>query len=142
MSTVKGVNKTLIDAGTILAPGLFDGRVKCMVDSYEAATLVSGSTITVGGRLTKGCVILQVSLTTDALGGSTTMSIGDAESAARYMSAEDTSSAATHTTDLADGVGYTTDETDADALDTQIVLTTGGASMTGTIKVVVLYTND
>ncbi len=142
MSEVKGVNKTLIDAGTTLAPGLFDGRIKCMVDSYEASTLVLGSTITVGGRLTKGCVILMVWLTTDALGGSTTMSVGDAESAARYMSAEDTSSAASHFADLADGVGYTTDETDPDALDTQIVLTTAGASMTGTIKIVVAYTND
>ena len=142
MSDVKGINKTLIDVPTTLSPGKFDGRVKCSIDTYEASTLVSGSTIKMGGKITKGAIVLFQLLATDALGGSTTMDVGDAEDTDRYHSGLDTSSAAITLIGLVDGVNYETDETDSDNLDTQILLTTGGASMSGTIKLITFYTND
>ena len=143
MSLVKGVNKTLIDAGTILAPGLFDGRVKVIVDTYEASTLANPSTITMGGRFTKGAVVLFGILIYDSLGGSTTLDVGDAENTTRYISAKNTSSAGVGINDEVDGIAYTTDETDSSNLDTQILITAGGSgTLSGTIRLVVLFTND
>ena len=142
MSTVLGVNKTLIDAGTILSPGKFDGRVKCSIDTYEASSLAIASTITMGGKLTKGAIVLVQFLAYDALGRSTTMDVGDAESSARYHSALDTSSAGITLIGLVDGVNYETDDTTSTTTDRQIVLTTAGATMTGTIKLITLYVND
>ena len=44
---------------------------------------------------------------------------------------------------LVDGVDYLTDETTATTLDTQLLITVGGSgTCTGTIKLIVLYTND
>ncbi len=143
MSSVKGAQKTLFDAGTILKPGLFDGRVKCLVDTYEAATLANPSTITMSNKLTKGAIVLAVLLVHDALGGSVTLDVGDAESTVRYLSAVDVSSLGSTISDLADGVAYETDETDTSNLDTQVLVTVGGSgTATGTIKLIVLYTND
>ena len=142
MSAVKGVNKTLIDAGTILSPGLFDGRVKVNVDSYEASSLTAGSTITMSGVIPKGAVVLFQLLATDSLGGSSTISVGDAEDADRYHATLDTSSAAITVIGLVDGVAYEVDESDSDNLDNQIILTTAGATINGTIKLLTFYTND
>ena len=145
MATVKGVNRTVADAVTsthTLAPGLFGGNVKVMVDTYEAAAISSGTVIEMGGELPTGARVLAVMLSCDACGGSVTFSVGDAESATRYMSAEDGSSAATFWTDLVDGVEYEIDMTTASTPDNQLLITTGGASATGTIKLVVFYTHE
>ncbi len=143
MSDVLGVNKTLIDAGTILSPGLFDGRIQCVFDTYEASTLANPSTITMGGRITKGAVVLYGILANDALGGSVTLDVGDAESTARYISAQSATSAAVTPFDVVDGLIYTTDETDADNIDTQLLITVGGSgTASGTIKLILFYTND
>ena len=143
MSAVKGVNKTLIDLGTILSPGLFDGRVKCSIDTYEADTLANPSTIKMGGKITKGARILAVLLAYDALGGSVTLDVGDAEDINRYLNAVDVSSAGSKLSDLVDGIDYETDESDADNLDTQILITAGGSgTVSGTIKLITFYTND
>ena len=142
MSAVKGVNKTLIDAGTILKPGSTDGRVKSFQDTYEAAALEAASTITVGPRLPKGAIILAVLLSYDAMGGGVTMDVGDAEDPNRYISAQDVSAAGSKLSDLVDGINYETDESDSDNLDTQLIITTAGAAATGTVKLTVLFTND
>ena len=142
MSLVKGVNKTLIDAGTILSPGKFDGRVKCSIDTFVAGSLAQGSTITMGGRLPKGAIVVMQFLVTGRLGGGTTIDVGDAENTNRYHSALSKSSAGITAIGLVAGVNYETDETDSSNLDTQIVLTTGGGTVDGTIKLITLYTND
>ena len=143
MSSVKGVNKTLIDANTILAPGLFDGRVKVVVDTYEASTLANPSTITMGGRFTKGAVVLFGILFHDALGGSVTLDVGDAESTARYLSAVDVSSLGASYFNLVDGAEYTTDDSTSGSPDTQVVVTVGGSGTAdGTITVMLFYVND
>ena len=142
MSSVKGVNKILIDAGTILAPGLFDGRVKVVIDTFVASNLVNPSTITMGGRFTKGAVVLFGILTYDDLGASTTLDVGDAESTTRYISAKSTSSAGVTFFDERGGFAYTTDESST-SIDTQIVITAGGSgTLSGTIKLILFITND
>ncbi len=148
MSAVKGVNRTLADAQATsdrIAKGLVDGRVKVIIDSYEAAALASGSTIKVGTLLPIGAVVNEVILHTDNLQNNTTLAVGDAEVADRYIDAIDHGAAALVSRIPAanvDGRNYTVDETDSDNTDRQVVITTGAGEATGTIKIAIFYSQD
>ncbi len=143
MSDVLGTQKTLFDAGTILKPGLFDGRVKCVIDTFEASTLANPSTIKMSNKITKGAIIVAGLLAYDALGGSVTLDVGDAANTARYISAQSATAEGTTLFDVPDGIGYETTESDSDNLDTQFLVTVGGSGTAdGTIKLIVFYTND
>jgi hypothetical protein len=145
MSSVKGANRTIADDTSVdhtLDPGLFGGNVKVMADTYEAAALASGSDIEMGGDLPVGARVLGGILYYDALGGSVTLDVGDAEDPNRYLDAVDASSAGSTVFNLPDGAVYEVDETDEDNTDRQVVITTGGASATGTIKLVLFYTHE
>ena len=148
MATVKGVNRTLKDTPTIanrMEPGLFDGRVKVMYDSYEAAAIAIGTIIEMGPKLPKGAKIVDVILDTDNLQNNTTLICGDYEDDNRYITATDHGAAAliTRMTENA-GRMYEIDETTAGATSTdrQIILTTAAGIATGSIKLIVLYTHD
>ena len=142
MSAVYGANRTkYLDPTTTntLSRGLFGGKLRVAVDSYEASTLTNGSTIAVGQTLAIGDKVVAVLLSCDALGTSTTLSIGDAGSATRYQAAVSTQSAVAGSIAIpADGMGYTVTGTD----DTIILLTLGGGNATGTVKVTVLYVKE
>ena len=147
--TFKGVNRTLKDTPNIanrMAQGLYDGRVKIMYDSYEAdGSEVSTDIIEMGPKLPIGATIIDVILDTDALGGNATLTVGDYESAARYISATDHGAAALVTRmDSIGGRMYEIDETTpgATSSDRQIIITVGVSAITGTIKLVTLYTHD
>lgn len=139
MSAVKGVNYTLAcdpTGANILAPGLKGGRVRAMIDTYEASTLAENSTIAVG-KLPPGAKVVGVILSTDALGTSTTISIGDAGSATRLLGATSTASAVSGAVAIpVGGLGYEY------TAETEIILTLGGAAGTGTINVIILYVTD
>lgn len=146
MSEVKGVNRTKMDIATPefrLTAGEFDGRVKVMIDSYEASSLASGSTIKVGGTLPTGAKVLEIVVTADALGGSVTLAVGDAEVANRYITATamNTSNKVLRINAI-DGRDYKVDLTDADSPDNQVVITVAGAAASGDIKVEIYFTND
>lgn len=142
MSAVIGANRTKYNDPTTtntLARGLFGGKLRVAVDSYEASTLASGSTIQMGPTLAVGDKVIAVIMSTDALGTSTTISIGDAASATRYLAATSTQAAVNGAWAIpADGMGYTVTGTS----DTIIVLTTGGGNESGTIKVTILYVKE
>lgn len=139
MAAVLGVNATLlastIGANTVDA-GYNKAHLKVMYDSYTAAALAAGSTITVCDKLPVGAVIVNVRLINAALGASSTISVGDASSAARYIPATSTAAAAVTNSSAIAGIGYKVTGT----TDNQIVLTTAGAAITGLINVVVEYT--
>ena len=143
--TVKGVNKTKIDSATPenrLEAGEFDGRQKVITDLYEAVALDIGDIIQLGGRIPKNAIVNEILLSCDALGGSSTLDIGDAEDTTRYFSAQDSSSELINQQmDEIDGVNYKVDETDSDNLDSQIQAIVGGAAITGTIKVTIKYSH-
>ena len=146
MATVKAVNRTLAD-GTdwdhTLKPGKFGGNVKVMVDTYEASALASGSIIEMGGDLPIGAIVLGGFLYYDALGASTTLKVGDAESTARYLAALSTASAGQTAFNLASsGAEYEVDNTTPSTPDTQVLVELGGAAATGTIVLVVFYTHE
>jgi len=138
MSAVLGVNATKAadpSAANILSPGTLGGKVRVMVDSYEASTLADGSTIAVGKALPVGAIVTGIKVAFDALGGSTTLAVGDAGSAARYIAAASSASAGMISTMKVDGLGYKITGTD----DEQILITLAGAAATGTISAVIEY---
>ena len=137
MASVKGVNFTNITATPVVKADSSEwhGNIRVQYDNYEASSLASGSDISVA-RLPKGAKVYDIIVHFDALGGSSTISVGDADSAARYIAATSTASAGQMSMSqegAIDGVGY------EQTAETDIILTTGGASITGTIKCVVMY---
>lgn len=146
MATLAATVATAVAAGGLsnkVLSGLIDGRLKCMLEDYTigGSTEVSGSTIDIGGIIPKGAnvvaIIIYVSTNQTAL----TLSVGDDESATRYANA--ITSLQTAGTYLIGGQNYVVDMTTPSTPDNQIVLTTGGATMTaGTLKVAVIYSID
>ena len=137
MASVKGVNFTNITADPVVNAdsGEWSGKLRVQYDTYEASSLASGSDISVA-RLPKGAKVYDIVVHFDALGGSTTISVGDSGAAARYIAATSTSSAGQMSMSqegAIDGVGY------ENTAETDVLLTTGGGSITGTIKCVVMY---
>jgi hypothetical protein len=87
-------------------------------------------------KVPNGATVLDLILMHAALGSSVTLSVGDAGSAARYISAVDANSSpgVKRPTAPVDTYTYTADDT--------IDLTTGGAAATGKVVLVVLATMD
>jgi len=141
MTELYGVNYTKHNSGTpvdIIARGVGGGIVQCIFDTYEAAATTAADTVLMGRPLNDGDVVIGFILSTDDMGSSNTLSIGDGDSATRYASAIDTNAAAVsgNTGVLVDGMGYVIGTaTDDD----KITLTLNTAAMTGTIKICVLY---
>ena len=136
MASVKGTNFTNITADPIVKidSGEWSGKMRVQYDTYEASSLASGSDISVA-RLPKGAKVYDIVVHFDAL-GSATISVGDSGAAARYIAATSTASAGQMSMSqegAIDGVGY------ENTAETDVLLTTGGGSITGTIKVVVMY---
>ena len=139
MASVKGSNFTKRTASPIekVVASENHGRLRVQYDTYEASSLASGSDISVA-RLPAGAVVYDIIVHFDAL-GSATISVGDSGAAARYIAATSVSSAgqmAMSQEGAIDGVGY------ENTAETDVLLTTGGASISGTIKTIVIYSND
>ena len=136
MASVKGTNFTNITADPVVKidSGEWSGKMRVQYDTYEASSLASGSDISVA-RLPKGAKVYDIVVHNDAL-GSATISVGDSGAAARYIAATSTASAGQMSMSqegAIDGVGY------ENTAETDVLLTTGGASITGTIKCYVMY---
>ena len=145
MATLKGANKTIIDAitpATVLAPGNVGGNVRCMVDTYTGlGTESAADVIEMGADLPVGAIILGMTLRVDTCGG--TFDVGDAEDDNRYMDAAADNTVTTLTDVTSTGLGYTiTDKPGVSPYDSQIQLlvNTGAVTAAGTIVLVVLYT--
>lgn len=132
MASVKGVNITALDAGTGKLDKIEHGKVRVFSDTYEASSLAAGSDITIA-RLPKNSAVVDIALYHDALGASSTLSVGDSGDADRYVLAGSTSSAGVLRMDAVDGCGY------ENTAQTDLLITTAGATISGTIKIVVKY---
>lgn len=148
MATVYGVNRTLAntpEGSNIMDPGVQAGKLRTMMDTYEASAIGAGTIIEMGQYLPKGARVLEVCLTTDALGGSVELFVGDKEDDDRYITSTACNTAnQVLRLNAIDGRQYEVDETTATATgtDRQIIITTAGAAATGTIKLEVTYTNE
>ena len=133
MATVYGVNKTLIRAGTGGPERADIGQVKFERDRYEATGEAIATVINVCKDLPKDATILDVTLAHDALGASSTISVGDADDIDRYITASDTSSAGVVRLNNIAGAAYLL------SASTPLILTTAGGTVTGSIEVTVYY---
>ena len=145
MASVKGVNITNMDATPVVNVDSENagGKLRVFHDTYEAASLASGSDITIG-RIPTDATIHDVIVKADALGGSSTLKVGDSGDDDRYLAAVGTWNAAgqcqsmlagsTAANTAVAGLGYRTTAA------TDIVITTGGATISGTIYCWVYYT--
>ena len=139
MASVYGVNATKAadpSPSNILNPGTLGGKVRVMVDSYEAAALAAASTITIGKALPVGAIVIGGKLSWDALGAGVTLAVGDATTADRYLAATAAAAAGiANLPDDVDGLSYVITGT----ADTVIKITTAVAAATGTISIIILY---
>ena len=144
MASVKGVAITNLDA--VPAVNSDGGNLSPMMvwhDTYEASSLGSGSDITIA-RIPAGSTIHDDVIKADALGGSSTLKVGDSGDDDRYLAAVGTWNAAgqcqsmlagsTAANTAVAGLGYKVSEA------TDLKITTGGATISGTIYFWVYYT--
>ena len=140
---VKGVNFTLDEngnSGNVFARGVFRGKLRRYIDTYELAALEADSTIKVGPKILQpGVRVVGIKLYNDALGASTTLDVGDSEDDNRYISAYNSSSAGRKDSDLIAGVDYVIGTNDGDNV---ILVTIEGATGTGTIKVEIITAEE
>ena len=139
MASVKGVNFTKRTAEPVekVIASQSHGRLRVQYDSYEASSLASGSDISVA-KLPAGAIVYDIVVHFDAL-GSATIAVGDSADADRYITATSVSSAGQMSMSqegAIDGFGY------ENTAETDILLTTGSAAISGTIKCAVFYSMD
>mgnify|MGYP003132326410 FL=1 len=146
MASVKSSAITNLDSvPAVNADGGNNSPMMVWHDTYEASSLASGSDITIA-RIPAGATIHDVVIKADALGGSSTLIVGDSGDDNRYLAAVGTWNVAGQTqsmlggsstgaaTTAVTGVGYKVSSS------TDIVITTGGATISGTIYAWVYWT--
>ena len=144
MTAAKGAFKTVAVAGTASHTnprGVDQGALYVTHDTYEAATLVTGSTIEIGTKLPLNAYVHDAIVGYDAMGSSTSFSLGDSEDPDRYITNTATTSAGVTRLNAVDGMGYKCDETQGTSnSDRQVLITTvDSGSMSNTIKATVFW---
>ncbi|ANS03920.1 staphylocoagulase repeat protein [uncultured Mediterranean phage uvDeep-CGR2-AD3-C191] len=117
---------------------LWGGRLKVQYGLYEASSVGAGSIIYFF-KVPANATVWDINLHFDALGSSSTLAVGDSGDIDRYIDATDSSSAgAVNMGEGAniDGFGY------LNSSETDIYITTAGATISGTIKMSVVYSVD
>jgi len=137
MASVKGVNFTNITSTPVVNTASKEayGKLRVTYDTYEASSLASGSDISVA-RLPKGATVYDVVIHHDALGAGVTLAVGDSSDADRYITATAAATAGKvimSEDGAIDGFAY------EQTAETDVLITTGGGTATGTIKVAVIY---
>ena len=146
MASVKGANITNMDATPVVNVDSENagGKIRVFHDTYEASSLASGSDITIA-RIPANATIHDVILKCDALGSGVTLKVVDSGDDDRYITVVGTWNVAGQSQSMlagsstgapvpaVTGLGYRT------SAQTDILVTTGGASATGTIYAWVMY---
>lgn len=137
MADFKGVNSTLAATkAALIQHGLWDAKVRVHMDSYTTTGEAVADRIFVN-RLEPLATYLGAEIDFEALGTSTTLSLGDAGSATRFMAATATNAAGTARARAIAGMHYRNTTQDPIPL----FLTVGGAQLTaGRLIKVTLFT--
>jgi hypothetical protein len=147
MASVKGVNITNLDATPVVLSSSEEvgGKLRVFYDTYEAVSVASGDDITIA-RIPANATIHDVIIKADALGSGVTLKVGDSGDDDRYLSVVGTWNVAGQSQSMSSGsstgaattavtgIGYRT------TASTDIKITTGGATASGTIFSWVYYT--
>jgi len=154
MATVYSTQRTTLtqdDPSGFVQANELAGNVRVAYGTYEASSLASGDVIEMFA-LPNGARILQGQLAHDAMGSSTTLSVGFAAhtnsagtavsaSAAAYKAAAASTSA--QIVDIAATLALLNgEEVDANEDGKVVTVTMGGAAGTGTVAVTMLYVID
>ncbi len=154
MATVYSTQRTTLtqdDPSGFVQANELAGNVRVAYGTYEASSLASGDVIEMFA-LPNGARILQGQLAHDAMGSSTTLSVGYAAhtnsagtavsaSAAAYKAAAASTSA--QIVDIAATLALLNgEEVDANEDGKVVTVTMGGAAGTGTVAVTMLYVID
>jgi len=142
MADVLGTNYTKFTNPTAenrVAAGKLGGRVRSITDDFTFSGEAIASTLKIGRDLRKGAVIHGISFQFAALGGATTMRIGDSNDDDRYMTDIATAAAGIVTDLNIAGNQYVIGTNTGDET---IVLLTAGGAVTGVVKVTVYYSED
>ena len=146
MASVKGTELTNLDATPTVKVDseVAGGKLRVFHGTYEAASLASGSDISIA-RIPTNATIHDVILKCDALGGSSTLKVGTAADDDLFIAATGTWNVAGQTQSILagsstgapiatiTGVGHRTTAV------TDVIITTGGATISGSIKCLVIY---
>lgn len=139
MSAVSDVVHTNYSADPRVLNGPEDanGVVQSTRFSYEASSLASGSTISIGVPIPKGARLVDIHVLADDLGTTDgTLEVGDSGDTDRFLAAYATGSATFKTMATSGKIDNYDYEFPAD---TQLLITTAGATISGTIKGRIFY---
>ena len=134
VSNLKGVQKTLIDAGSLASRGYVSGKMVCYSDSVTFDGGDAGSTGTVCGTLPTGMIVTGLSVSFAALGSSVTLDIGDSADDNRYADGISAASAGSSDGVILAGMHYVIGTASGD---NQLVIKAQDAAATGQVKVTI-----
>lgn len=138
MTVFYGEQNTLINAGTVPAPGFVHGTVRCFVEEVTMNTQTTSDTIVVA-KLPKGAIPLYgVLINSATMGASATVAIGITGTTGKYRAA------ATKTTITPEVFGITAGLGEPLTGDEEVFVTIGTASLpgSGTFRVMMFYAFD
>lgn len=130
MATLNSASYAAYEVGQQLTDARDEGGKEYLLPfSHTVGADVNGDVVRLR-KLPKGCMVVGLDVSNDALGASTTMSIGDSESATRYLAATAVTTAGKNSGLLSAGQNFRA------TVDTILVLTWGGANPTaaGVVK--------
>lgn len=143
MTTYKGAIKTIADAVTSAhtnPSGTDQALLHVTQDTYTAAAVVQGSVIEIGTKLPLNAFVYEAILGYAALGANSSLSLGDAEDADRYITNTVTTAAGVVRLNAKSGMNYQVDETDSTNTDRQVLVTVvDTGSITGEIKATLFW---
>lgn len=138
MSLVNSVGYTLFAASRFVSKNMWNGRVIACLDSYEAAALADGSTISMF-RPPKGAKWTGVGkIWSDNLGNNTTLAVGIAGATTKFGAATNHGGGSAVKTELGLAADIDAVEYEFDGA-TDVIVTTGTGAGTGTIKLMMEF---
>tara|TARA_R100000426_G_C4821508_1_gene110685 strand:- start:1268 stop:1717 length:450 start_codon:yes stop_codon:yes gene_type:complete len=149
MASVKGVEITNMDADPVVkvSSEVAGGKMRVFHGTFEASSLASGSDITIA-RIPEAATIHDVILKCDALGGSSTLKVGTSADDDLFIAATGTWNVAGQTQSILGGsstgaaiatmtgIGHRT------TASTDVIITTGGATISGSIHCIVVFSTE
>lgn len=134
MATQNGVNRAIVEAeGSFIDAGNSGGEIILAYDSFEFDGETSGEVINLGRSFGGKMRVFGAEIIHDALGTGVTLKLGDNDDDDAIIKASAAASAGT--------LEIAIDQVGALLTGDYLVLTTGGAAATGTVKVLVKYIN-
>jgi len=149
MASVKGANFTNISASPVVKASSENvgGKLRVWHDTYEASSLASGSDISIA-KIPAYATIHDVVIKADALGGSSTLIAGDSGDTNRFIDVVGTWNVAGQSQSMLGGsstgapVPAVTGLGHRYTSETDVLITTGGATISGTIYSWVFYPTE